>query len=889
LNKSRQPKKLPTPGAVVNANASKSPRLSQKPPQDQFQAADWSANNSAWPSAEESAPAPTPHRKRTLPQIRPPSRTKNAAVSLPQTPVRQLPPTVSKRTSAPVSRTTSADYEFSQQYNENYNYAYVSNDNLPTDQRSSGVSDLSYQVNAPGYQSHQYSSSYPSTYQSHVIPTTYQQTAISYEQAVSGLQQISNEDTQFSFEQSNNGYQQGTTSYPQVVSSYQQPPASFPQTPSHYQSTPTGYQQTSSSYQPTPTSYQQPTTSYPQTPNSYSKTSSSYQETPVSYHHTPTSYQQTPTSYQPTSYQDVPSSYPQTSTSYQTATSYQQSNYSENYGQELSYQTPTSTYQGPTDPYSVSNEPYQSAGVFTSEQSYLPADAYKPEEPYSKQSTYLSKDDQYHDALGYSADSYPTYPNQGQSYNDQPTDYYYSNDGYYDGEIKSSITQKKYLGRRSISPLTQQNTDSLESRDDELRDESFETAVDSICSSVPQKVNEPLPLPSTTNSTIPSASVTVSTPAQPQPKPKPAETGLFSGILGHGNKQPSQAQTQNQKEQPSLLSNPAQTAMNVTKGLFSSLTNVVNNTVQNINKQQKPQPPTENQVQRIQVTKRGSLKPQESIIPDRQKSFEEYIPEEELPIYQDTIYQDEYDGQQYAKDMYNEQRERYTNDVIKEEEDEYYEEWTAPAPRRGSLQHQATVDSYLPPRGPLRGQESVDSCAEEIAAMTSERGSPEPYPEAHDNSLIQPYHPHPDPYPPTDLYDEEPYSPHASNSKIEPYYPTKKAVSPSPPAIQKQQSIDIDGTGYPPSVTSPPAVAITSPEKIVAFGEEQPVKTVHAPPPERRKMTAKERWHRAYNMIVQQLNVSFLFYSFTVCSLLIKERKKTGLVISSIRPCLTNN
>ncbi|KAG7203577.1 hypothetical protein KM043_013620 [Ampulex compressa] len=48
------------------------------------------------------------------------------------------------------------------------------------------------------------------------------------------------------------------------------------------------------------------------------------------------------------------------------------------------------------------------------------------------------------------------------------------------------LSRRKKLGKREASPLLQQNTDSLESRDDELKD-SFETAVSSVGSSQPRK------------------------------------------------------------------------------------------------------------------------------------------------------------------------------------------------------------------------------------------------------------------------------------------------------------------------------------------------------------------------------------------------------------------
>lgn len=729
----------------------------QQPPQQQqpvvrgntgsIENTNWQSNDnssSVWQSAEDypdaysypppepvPAPAPssTPHRKRTLPQIRPPSRSKAAAVSLPQTPVRQLPShsgPVSMRTSAPVSRTTSADYDFSSEaYNENYNYAYVSNDNLPSEKM--------------GYDART---------------------------AMSEFDYIA---------------QQGFGA-----------PV---------------YQQNASEYQPVQPSYQpayQPSDAFPQTDNYLTQ---------------------------------------------------------EQYPNAGTYQ-PAEAYQAPA---------YQTQNAYPTQEAYQSSDVYKPVEQYQSTDIYQSTEnyplvDQYADTQNYQSNE--NYQNQrnAQGYQEQTNDYYYSGETFYDAESKTT-TQKKYLGRRAPSPFAQQNTDSLESRDDELRDESFETAVDSICSSVPQKIPEPIPV------AVPPP---VTAQVEHAEKPKPAETGLFSGFLGQSNKQQNQTQNQ-QKEQPTILSNPALAAMNVTKGFFSSITSAVNNTVQNINKQQKPQQPPENQVQRIQVTKRGSLKQQESLGSNRQKSFDDFIPEEEEyrqeEEYRDPrqdYYQEEFSETDYSRSEYRQEKRLSDSypEGIKEEE-EYYEQWEPP--RRGSLQHQETIDGYLPPRGPLRAQESVDECAEEVAAMTTRRVSLEPYSEPHDNSLIEPYHPDPESYPPpADIYGPDGYASEKRHSQVEPYrpsavepyYPSKKAVSPSPPAIQKQQSIDLDGNTFPPLVTSPPAVAITSPNEIpsLPFEDGQTSMPVHtAVQPERRKMTAKARWHRAYNMIVQNLNVSRLF------------------------------
>lgn len=70
-------------------------------------------------------------------------------------------------------------------------------------------------------------------------------------------------------------------------------------------------------------------------------------------------------------------------------------------------------------------------------------------------------------------------------------DYYYNQAREYD-DYEDSVPprRKRLLGKRDASPLLQQNTDSLESRDDELKD-SFETAVSSMSSSLHQVKSSP--------------------------------------------------------------------------------------------------------------------------------------------------------------------------------------------------------------------------------------------------------------------------------------------------------------------------------------------------------------------------------------------------------------
>lgn len=75
------------------------------------------------------------------------------------------------------------------------------------------------------------------------------------------------------------------------------------------------------------------------------------------------------------------------------------------------------------------------------------------------------------------------YEYQKDYYDDSITQNYNNQSSY---DAKNTINQQvDVLDKREISPLTQQNTDSLESRDDELKD-SFDTPVSSVNSSIQQ-------------------------------------------------------------------------------------------------------------------------------------------------------------------------------------------------------------------------------------------------------------------------------------------------------------------------------------------------------------------------------------------------------------------
>lgn len=768
-----------------------------------------------------------PHKKRTLPQIRAVSRNKTSSVSLPQTPIRQLPNPMAainkQRVSAPVSRTTSADYEQndfydSRTFNENYNYAYVSSDNLLNEKFGGG--------GGGGYST--------------------------------DVRISENYNTNYETTEKFDNYE-NKENYPEVIDNYQN-------------------------------------------------------VSDNAYHH-----------------------------------------------------------QGVGD----SSEQYQNIQNQNSQDKY-----YAP--------NYFQED------------------NLKNYYETDVTD------------VRGGQKHKEFLDRRANSPFVQQNTDSLESRDDELRDESFETAVDSICSSIPlqkgnaeyssvdpgydYKFEPPKPLLQQSETLTPQAQSQrelqqhhhyqqQQQQSQQQQQQQPS-TGVLGGLFGQLTKSASQnvQQQQTQKpdqrsrDQPNLLTNPALAAMNVTKGFFSSISNAVNNTVQNINRQQKTQQQQQQQNQQLQqqqlhqqqqqqlqyqqqlqqqqeqqmlqhqqqeqqlfqeqqeqelllqqqrlrqesqhtpqdhktienqistVSKRGSLKQQDSVESEHGfKSNQNYydnqvqdyiIPEE--PEYSDRKEEEYFENQDKyydfdERDYYeNEEKDGFSKEgdlqpvsELDQLESELRKERARNADnssfskKAGYLRHQDTVESEgkrsdYSNRGYLRQQDSLESCDKDPimrhSSMISEPSSPVTdnrydnarvsVPDAlrhgmmesnhmdgfrkrgsgHDNSLIEPYHPN-------DV-----------DRDIAKDYPT------SPPAIQKQPNVDLEGIEE-EEVPNEPSL-LPEDDKPICF-EVEPEESMKVPVPERRKYTAKERWHRAYNIVVQQINVSFFSFFFLLNN---KRNKQTNAI-----------
>lgn len=407
------------------------------------------------------------------------------------------------------------------------------------------------------------------------------------------------------------------------------------------------------------------------------------------------------------------------------------------------------------------------------------------------------------------------YPSEDYYYNAQ--DSYQDPEEYYEPKPQPA-TRKKRLGRRENSPLLQQNTDSLESRDDELKD-SFDTAVSSI-SSLPQRH---IPYPTTvayTPATVPTIDI------------KPVSTATTVTTMQYNYR--------DQTETPKAIVTLNGTARNDinTINTIASLSNT-NTTLTNT-----VQPPI--------LTRNNSriLKQQDSV--DRG-----YF------NHQDSIDQSEYD-----------QQVSYNQNYVKTDATESY------------LKHQESIDSYNDDTATLTngmaedysktGKESPASVIH-VEAFDPNAVDSEEHHQAQ-NTLMDPYHPNnptmqarQDPYGPsidhyrplsptrrtsTDSYAMQgsrknslvdQYGNQRTNSNLDPYpvpLSRKTSVRHSPNQdMLKQDSVD--------QGTPPDSLGEHDPEKkSVSFEEEEEHK------PARREITAKQRWHWAYNKIIMQLNVS---------------------------------
>lgn len=405
--------------------------------------------------------------------------------SLPATPSRQLPKT----------RTPSEESYYKSDYNEDYNYAYRSQDNLPQDayteniysQQQSDQIDQVHAINKThypeinhgnqyGYVDGQYDQSYPNQQ----IPNSYGQ--ITYAQ-----NSYKDEYQQPYAQQNAETYHEPylDTTYPiasqandqytnQTKNQYDKPDGMIIEDNYHEM----GFDQNNIQYQQ---NYKQqdvyqeqyddynvtavPATIYDQ--NNVTNTYNQYQ--PEQYDsqyniNTSTDYQKT----YPETYNQVP------------VTS--QDNYQESYTKQpqedfVNYQTPYSKQEDvPTTYKNNYQEPYQEnyQEMYDEYQ-----DSYQGsfDEQGYKESPTTAADRRQNEVPELSVTT-PRGQTRTNGYPSNESEYIYQEN---DVSSLNTSRRKKLGNKREASPLLQQNTDSLESRDDELKD-SFETVVSSVSS-----------------------------------------------------------------------------------------------------------------------------------------------------------------------------------------------------------------------------------------------------------------------------------------------------------------------------------------------------------------------------------------------------------------------
>ena len=543
----------------------------------------------------------TRRRKPLQPQQRPPSRTEGTGKKLPPTPTKpsnviinrklaSLPATPSRQ--LPKTRTPSEEESYyKSDYNEDYNYAYRSQDNLPQDTYIDSIysEQSGYdQMHAPGKTQYAEDSQYGSSYTPQVddqYTRSYQepQTQDTYDQSY--LQNSYKDEYQKPYVQQNAQVYQDTyqdVTYPNAS----QPNDQYTSQPNdQYRKTSRdmiiddnyqvmGYDQNNVQYQDRKTMPAYKEDTYQEQYDGYnvSVPSSLYDQNNVTnaYNQYQQQHQQQQQQQQPQQPQQQQEQYDSqyninTSTGYQktypetynqetynteaySQDTYNQDTYNqdtyiqdsynqETYGQDI-YNQDTynqSTYNQDTYGQDTYNQDTYNQAPVTSQGNY--EDSYsKPQKeyvdyqtPYSKEDTVNAAykndyQDQYQEPYDQYEESYPdsyqgsfeerykespvasterrtsevpelsvTTP-RGQTrangYQSSESDYYFTSQESQQDVSSTGAPRRKKLEKREPSPLVQQHTDSLESKDDELK-ESIETAVSSI-SSIPQKkgINE---------------------------------------------------------------------------------------------------------------------------------------------------------------------------------------------------------------------------------------------------------------------------------------------------------------------------------------------------------------------------------------------------------------
>lgn len=406
---------------------------------------------------------------------------------------------------------------------------------------------------------------------------------------------------------------------------------------------------------------------------------------------------------------------------------------------------------------------------------------------------------------------YQQYSSEDFYYSAQDDSNKYVEGDYYVDNMQVSQRRKKLLGKRDSSPLQQQNTDSLESRDDELKD-SFETAVSSISSSLYQLKRGPYSEYSTADENM--------------------STNVTSSLMHVDSLQKPIATTTIQMQyNRDQIDSPQAIATTIATSTINVGIAQTNNT----------------QAVPFKSTNRGYLQQQETI----DNSYYQHL-EPEI-IYETEEYNekepDQYLDNHESIESYTEEN-GYINDINGDYNNKainrdspasvihvenYDDEQSL---RRGSSQI-TVVDPYHP---------SLQRQNDSYGASASRRASLDPYRTQSPTRII-----------PNDVYqsqqstEEYELTPPRKPSVIETYQmlPTKRAsVRHSPP--ERQDSINQHEV---PNEEELPE------KKNVSFEEEEE----KAPRP---KITAQQRWLWAYNKIIMQLNVSSFFFCFLILVIL---------------------
>lgn len=505
----------------------------------------------------------TRRRKPLQPQQRPPSRQEGTGKKLPPTPTKPSNVIINRMLATssrqlPKTRTPSEESYHKSDYNEDYNYAYRSQDNLPQDTYIDSIysEQSGYdQMHAPGKTQYAEDSQYGSSYTPQVddqYGRSYQEPRTQDTYDRSYLQNSYKDEFQKPYVEQNTQVYQDTyqdITYPNSS----QPNDQYTSQPNdqyrkmsgrdmiiddNYQVM--GYDQNNVQYQDRKNVSAYKNT-YQEQYDGYNVPSSVYDQNNVTNTYNQYQQEQYDSQYNINTSTDYQKTYPDTPYNQETynAKAYSQETYNqdtyiqdtynqetyhqqeETYNQQDTYnQVPISqsnyedTYSKPQKDYVNYQTPYSKEETvnMTYENDYQ--DQYQ--EPYEDsyhESYQESFEEHYKESPAASTErrasevpelsvTTPRGQTRTNGYQSSESDYYLMSQESQDVS-STGVSRKKKHEKREPSPLVQQNTDSLESKDDELKE--IETAVSSI-SSIPQKKGiSDYPTPADSSSVAPTS------------------------------------------------------------------------------------------------------------------------------------------------------------------------------------------------------------------------------------------------------------------------------------------------------------------------------------------------------------------------------------------------